>query len=60
LIGCQIFSVKLIIAENKSKAFKMIKDYDLTLYLPEDGLLEFKKQRNKLERHSKEFELKSF
>ncbi len=35
-----VFTV--IIAGDKSKAFKIIRDYDLTLYFPEDGLLEFK------------------
>ncbi len=50
----------IIIAGNKSKAFRIIKDYDLTLYFPEDGLLEFKKHKDKLKKYSKEFELKSF
>ena len=50
----------IVIAGDRSKAFKIIRDYDLTLYFPEDGLLEFKKHKDKLKRHSKEFELKSF
>ncbi len=50
----------IIIAGDKSKAFRIIKDYDLTLYFPEDGLLEFKKHKSKLKKYSKEFELKSF
>ena len=50
----------IIIAGDKSKAFKIIRDYDLTLYFPEDGLLEFKKHKDKLKKYSKEFELKSF
>ncbi|WP_456328099.1 PIN domain-containing protein [Archaeoglobus sp.] len=50
----------IIIAGNKSKAFRIIKDYNLTLYFPEDGLLEFKKHKDKLKKYSKEFELKSF
>ena len=33
----------IVIAGDRSKAFKIIRDYDLTLYFPEDGLLEFKK-----------------
>ncbi len=50
----------IIISGDRSKAFGIIRDYDLTLYFPEDGLLEFKKHRDKLKKYSKEFELKSF
>ena len=50
----------IIIAGDKSKAFRIIKDYDLTFYFPEDGLLEFKKHKDKLKKYSKEFELRSF
>jgi len=50
----------IVIAGDKSKAFRIIKDHDLTLYFPEDGLLEFKKHKDKLKKYSKEFELKSF
>jgi len=41
----------IIIAGDKSKAFKIIRDCDLTLYFPEDGLLEFKKHKNKLKKY---------
>jgi predicted nucleic acid-binding protein len=50
----------IIIAGDKSKAFSIIRDYDLTLYFLEDGLLEFKKHKDKLKKYSKEFELRSF
>jgi len=50
----------IIIAGDKSKAFRIVRDYNLTLYFPEDGLLEFKKHKDKLKKYSKEFELKSF
>ena len=50
----------IIIAGDKSKAFRIVRDYNLTLYFPEDGLLEFKKHKVKLKKYSKEFELKSF
>jgi len=53
-----VFTV--IIAGDKSKAFRIIRDYDLTLYFPEDGLSEFKKHKDKLKKYSREFELKSF
>jgi len=37
----------IIIAGDKSKAFRIIREYDVTLYFPEDGLLEFKKHKDK-------------
>jgi len=50
----------IVITGDKSKAFRIIRDHDLILYFPEDGLLEFKKHKDKLKKYSKEFELKSF
>ncbi len=49
----------IIIAGEKSKAFRIIRDYDIALYFPEDGLSEFKKHKDKLKGYSKEFELRA-
>ncbi len=51
-----IFTV--IVSGEKSKAFEIVDNSNLELYYPEDGLLEFKKHKNKLEKLSTDFEFR--
>ncbi|AIY90196.1 PIN domain-containing protein [Geoglobus acetivorans] len=53
-----LFSI--VVSGERSKAYEGIRNHSLILYFPEEGLLEFRKHKNKLEEHSEEFELRSF
>jgi len=53
-----LFSI--IISGKHSKAFQILKDADITLFTPEESILEFRAHKQKLKKLSKDFEYRTF
>jgi len=53
-----LFSI--VVSGRKSKAFQIIEKADLTLFTPEEAILEFRAHKEKLKKFSKDFEYRMF
>ncbi|ASJ12368.1 PIN domain-containing protein [Thermococcus thioreducens] len=53
-----LFSI--IVSGRKSRAFRLLEHYDITLFAPEEVILEFKRHKVKLQKFTKDFEYRTF
>ncbi|EEB74313.1 PIN domain-containing protein [Thermococcus sp. AM4] len=53
-----LFSI--IVSGRKSKAFRLLEEHELTLFAPEEVILEFRRHSTKLKKFAKDFEYRTF
>ncbi|WP_456420475.1 PIN domain-containing protein [Thermococcus sp.] len=53
-----LFSI--IVSGEKSKAFRLLEEHGLTLFAPEEVILEFRRHATKLKKFAKDFEYRTF